>query len=87
MVATVDSTLVDEHLARIDRFVLGVQSLSARLTAMLDRLDPAPQTDQTSDYVAPVQPQTVSKAPVTADDINMDDLLNGINFADIGIDL
>lgn len=74
----VDQSLVDSYLARVDRFVNNVKNFEDTLNGLLGRSEPTVSEMKTPVY------QEVATAPaqsvVTADDINIDDLLKGIDL-------
>ncbi len=83
-VLTVDQSLVDAYLARVDRFVSNVERFEQQLKDMTstvkERLIPE-QKAQT------VYQETVAPKPehdvVTADDIDIDALLSGVDLGGI----
>lgn len=76
---TVDQSLVDSFLARVDRFVDNINRLEETLADMKDRFMPtAPERKEpVHQEVAATQPK---QAVVTADDIDLEALLSGIDL-------
>ena len=83
-VLTVDQSLVDAYLARVDRFVRNVEQFEQQIkdmtSAVKERLVPE-QKAQTvyRESTAPKPTQDV----VTADDIDIDALLSGVDLGDM----
>lgn len=75
----VDQSLVDSYLARVDRFVNNVRSFEETLANMMSRPEPV-----VPERTTPVYQETAAAEPardvVTADDIDLDALLSGINL-------
>lgn len=75
---TVDQSLVDNFLARVERFTNNINRLQDTITEMKEKFMPASHEKE-----APVQ-QAAAPAPVqdvvTADDIDIDALLSGIDL-------
>lgn len=81
---TVDQSLVDAFLSRVDRFVNNVQNFGDTLSDMLRRPEPEiPETvaPETSMYQETAAVQSAEEV-ITADDINIDDLLRGLDLGD-----
>lgn len=88
----IDQKLVDDFLARVDRFVNNVNKLGETLRSMKDdvkeRITPAISRQETHAYQAPAAPtrDTVAvKSVVTPDDIDLDALLGDIDLNGAGI--
>lgn len=74
----VDQSLVDEYLARVNRFVNNVNTFENTLNGLLNRSKPI-----VSEMETPVYQEAATEPAqniVTADDINIDDLLKGIDL-------
>ena len=78
-ITLVDDSLVQAHLDRIDRFSQSVQALGERLNALFASFHLTKDPPQ----VSRPEPPVAAKPDITADDINVDDILSGI---DLGID-
>lgn len=82
---TVDQSLVDAYLARVDRFYDNVnrfeETLKEMTSSLKDRFMPTAPEKEAPVYqeVATAQPE---QAVVTADDIDLDALLKGIDLGD-----
>lgn len=93
---TVDQSLVDKYLERVDRFYNNVQSLQDSVKDMLgeikdrfastEKTSPVMEAYQESSPVEPVYQEAAAVQPekpvVTADEIDIDALLKGIDLGD-----
>lgn len=79
---TVDQGLVDSYLSRADLFFDNVSRLGETLREMTSNLGEkiAPSRNETVQNQAVAQPVQVQPAVVTADDIDVDALLQGIDI-------
>lgn len=79
---TVDQGLVDSYLSRVDLFFDNVSRLGETLREMTSNLGEkiAPSRNETAQNQAVAQPVQVQPAVVTADDIDVDALLQGIDI-------
>ena len=89
-VDTVDQSLVDSFLERVDRFVDNVDRFQKTLAEMkenlMDKFAPAsPEVEE------PVHEEIAAAAPeqdvVTADDIDLDALLAGVDLGGVEMDM
>lgn len=82
---TVDQSLVDNYLARVDRFCDNVKKLEETLgeltSGLKEKFMPAESKMEAPEYVYE-EASAVQSEPktVTADDIDLDALLAGIDF-------
>lgn len=76
---TVDQSLVDAYLERVERFVSNVDNFSQTLKSLKDKFVSA-----VSEKPEPVYQETVASTPeqatVTADEIDLDELLKGVDL-------
>ena len=93
---TVDQSLVDKYLERVDRFYNNVQFLQDSVKDMLsgikdrfasaEKTSPVMEAYQESSPVEPVYQEAAAVQPekpvVTADEIDIDALLKGIDLGD-----
>lgn len=73
-VLTVDQSLVDNYLSRVERFAHNIQNFKETLDSLLKPSEPA-----VSEMAESVQ-QTRQSGVVTADDIDINALINGIDL-------
>lgn len=87
MTLTVDQSLVDKYLARVDRFVQNVNRLGDTLKEIGAEFGKKTAPTMTEPSVQQAAPQASAPQPevVTADDINIDALLQGIDFGGQGM--
>ncbi len=82
-VMTVDQELVDTYLSRVDRFVNNIQNFENTLKEMTGSLKDkfmsnfSEQEESAHQEIAAAEPE---QAVVTADDIDLDALLSGIDL-------
>ncbi len=83
---TVDQSLVDNYLARVDRFWNNVDQFANTLKEMTsnlkDRFAPTMLVQEEPVYqeVSTAQSEVAEQAVVTADDIDLDALLAGVDL-------
>lgn len=87
-VLTVDQQLVDNYLARANRFSENVKRFEEQLKEITNAIKGrfVPDTDQTAmpAYQAAVATES-EQAVVTADDIDIDALLNGVDLNEMSM--
>lgn len=76
---TVDQGLVDAYLARVDRFVNNVVSFEETL-AQMNRPEPEMEMPVFQDTYQEPEMAEPAQDVITADDINIDDLLKGVDL-------
>ena len=90
-IAVLDQTVVDAQLDRIQRFVASVYAFKERMDALLNSADFAGIADQETEKAPAVsfQPEPpvdayvntpAATAPITADDVDLDAILDGISL-------
>lgn len=81
---TVDQSLVDAYLERANRFYDNVEKFASDLKDMLKRPESVTEVRE-----QPVYQETVAAQPeqavVTADDIDLDDLLRGVDLGGVSL--
>lgn len=91
---TVDQNLVDNYLARVDRFVDNISNfentLKEAFAEVKDRFMPSQTAKtesvaQTPEPVYQTMPNTVEPGLVTADDIDLEKLLAGVDLGTPGL--
>lgn len=84
---TVDQSLVDRYLERVDRFVDNVKRLGDTLANMGEQFKSARLEKEEPVYQEASAAAVAEKPVVTADDIDLDALLQGIDLGEAGVSM
>lgn len=87
-VDSVDQSLVDDFLARVDRFVDNVNRLHENIMEQMNnRFGPAVPEKEEPMYEETAAVSQPEQAVVTADDIDIDALLAEVDLSDMGMSM